>query len=372
MLYIKNYDKFNLDKSSRSQYVYYRRKFNALKVDFDYLLSELYDLLSTLQSLRESLLNNKELLQAILHDTKAEFAMANVNADGAFDYIETLLENAETALDSLEEDINNSISEIENNCSQTCSDEIEDINNEGGSCEEVVNCEVVVNCDECVYYSCYVCSFSYTDPACENDMTNGTYDPDCNVWVDEWGNTVGGGVDAPDGCVYTVSVTDSGEVWWTSNENCNEVSCIYSVETCEEAFPCSLWSGCTFECEYSTECTEEIMPEDCSYNCDDGGCVYEGGAGCDYSSNGNEVDDECGEEKIECTLYGNECFETECGEACGNCGQDCSEGDDCGDSWCGEDDTGCSEDDCCVYGGGSQSEGDDECGEDCGDCCVYG
>ena len=94
-----------------------------------------------------------------------------------------------------------------------------------------------------------------------------------------------------------------------------------------------------------------------------------GGAECTYTSNGNEVDDECGEEIIECTLYGNECFETECGEACGNCGEDCSE--DCGDSWCGEDDTGCSEDDCCVYSGGSQSEGDDECGEDCGDCCVY-
>lgn len=357
MLYIRQYDKFNLDKSSINQYNYYRTKFNDLSIDIDALLAELQSLLDTIQVLRQQLNDNKDLLYDILNGTKSVFAQAKVSADSAFDYIENLLDNAEQALDSLEENINNTIQEILDDCSQVVPEV---------DCAEGVNSdeEVEEEINEIEETGCGNCAFSSSNPSCGEYVNNGTYNPECSQWTDEFGNTYTG-PEPPDGCIYSY-VQDTDGNTWILDGSCSEYNCSYSGTV--NGGP----DDCSFNCTHSSGCSEAEMPSDCTYNCADGGCVYDGGADCTYTSNGNEVDDDCGEEIIECTLYGDECFETECGEACGNCGQDCSE--DCGDSgdWCGEDDTGCSEDDCCVYGGGSQSEGDDECGEDCGDCCVYG
>lgn len=363
MLYIRQYDKFNLDKSSINQYNYYRTKFNDLSIDIDALLSELQSLLDTIQVLRQQLNDNKDMLYSILNDTKSVFAQAKVSADSTFDYIENLLDNAEQALDNLEESINNTIQEILDDCSQVvdCSDV---------DCTEGVNSseeeDIIIN-DEGGDTQGH-CSYSYTDTTCgETNTCNVQTDSSCREGIDlDCGEPTGW---APD-CTYSQYVDAMCGETITVDESCSQMNCTYGQGDPDTA---PNVDNCSFNCAHSSGCSEDTMPSDCTYTCTDGGCVYDGGADCTYSSNGNDVDDECGEEIIECTLYGDECFETECGEACGNCGQDCSEDcGDCGDSWCGEDDTGCSEDDCCVYSGGSQSEGDDDCGEDCGDCCVYG
>lgn len=375
MLYIRQYDKFNLDKSSINQYNYYRTKFNDLSIDIDALLAELQSLLDTIQVLRQQLNDNKDMLYDILNDTKSVFAQAKVSADSAFDYIENLLDNAEQALDSLEENINNTIQEILDDCSQVvdCSevDCAEGVNSDEGVVTPTTPTVEPSSCGEPGTPDCTFCSYDERDASGYlNDECTVCAFGECTVDVST-GEECGLHIGEFDNCAYS-SYTDlaCGETQ-THNADCSEDTCTYHG-TVDSSCSNNYGSDCTFNCTHATDCNESEMPADCTYGCDDGGCVYSGGADCTYTSNGNEVDDDCGEEIIECVLYGSECFETECGEACGNCGQDCSE--DCGDSgdWCGEDDTGCSEDDCCVYGGGSQSEGDDECGEDCGDCCVYG
>ena len=371
MLYIRQYDKFNLDKSSINQYNYYRTKFNDLSIDIDTLLSELQSLLDTIQGLRQQLNDNKDMLYDILNDTKSVFTQAKVSADSTFNYIENLLDNAEQALDSLEENINNTIQEILDDCSQVIDCSEVDCTEGVNSDEETVTPTPNTEPSSCGEPGTDDCSYCLYTSSLEDDGTKVLDDSECavcnydectvNMICDEAHNS-----GMPEGnCAYSTTTDMSCNEQFNVNADCAEITCTFGGNITD--------SGCTFECSHSSDCSELSVPDNCAYSCADGGCVYDGGSDCTYTSNGNDVDDECGEEIIECTLYGDECFETECGEACGNCGEDCSEDcGDSGDSWCGEDDTGCSEDDCCVYSGGSQSEGDDECGEDCGDCCVYG
>lgn len=348
MLFIRNYDKFSLDRSSTSIVDYYRQLLSRLNIDIFNLRNDLTDLLNQVRALRTDLINIKNEIQDILNEDRA-LAQQLGYTSTEFDAIQGILDAAEEELEDLEKDIESTINRID------CS-EIPDTCNytDYTDCSET-NEEPIEEPPKCDYTSepkpdCSYCSFSVIDGDCSEEISCMLCQfDDCNV--DRRCDEEGEMWSAPtNGCTYIeVSTTDPAcnQVYTTTNDLlCGEMHCDLDnihVDTLPE--------NCTFNCTHYSDCVESSIPVNCTYSCTDHGCSY--GTAC------NECNYESSCTHNNCNFNTGSCSYTE-NDYCNydsNCGVDVS----CSEWTCGEALEGCN--DC----------GDcNDCGQDCGEITCEG
>lgn len=287
MLYISNYDKYNLDKSSQSMYAYYTRLINDINTDILEIRDYLVNMLDVVAKLRTRLYDIKDSIQEDLDKTKDAYEDAGYT-NSALDKVQEILDSAEEDLNGLEQGVQSTINAIDCNEVPEGCNYVED-------CAEGCNEEAPVqpaqpddndfNPDDCSY-----CAFSATG-------TEGTYvcshcdhgecnvNTQCNEPVDDKPWSYPGGDPS---CTYVVTLEPGCSELIHADGECNEVTCQYKGE--EE---CTFAADCTYTCSYQgSSCEEQNLPENCSFHCDDGAvCNYDGSCQeCTYSS------DYCGEE----------------------------------------------------------------------------
>lgn len=336
MLFIRNYDKFSLDRSSTSIVDYYRQLLSRLNIDIFNLRNDLTDLLNQVRALRTDLINIKNEIQDILNEDKA-LAQQLGYTSTEFDAIQGILDAAEEELEDLEKDIESTInridcSEIPDACSYTdytdCSETNEEPTGCGYSCTYDVDA-----CTYCAYGSgvtgsdddtlCAICNHD----ACAVDMTcneSCTYNPSDIT---------------PGTCNYIETLSPECNETWGTDSRCGEQTCMHYCDHLP------IGDECPFTCYHHSSCNELTMPDDCTYTCYDSGCNYNYGCSeCDYTSewcgecdfddcifnddtctynpdSGCSYDDNCGFD-YNCDEFN--CYE-DCSEDCGDCGQECGE-----------------------------------------------
>lgn len=311
MLYVKQYNKQALDRSSISTVDYYKRLITVLNDDTLNLSKNLNELLALIQELRGRLAEDKKEIQSDLNKAKEDTKNAHINADNTIKIIQDILDSAEEELETLEDDV-----EANRECDA----------NYGG-------CDYEEDCYECVYEEdCYEdCSEGCGEAICEYCDYNAP-PPPC---------TQTGECD--ESCFFDIGCAETCDYYCEGNFNNECYQCTYDTpNTCSHSGSCSFNGGCTYN-------------GDCTY---DGNCYYSGACGhsgacahsgyCDHCDDHIECNyDECGQtcaydpdcnQNLICQESGcDECAEGDCSE----CYLECWE--DCGDFDCGECHEGCYE-----------------------------
>lgn len=369
MLYVRQYNKKALDRSSISTVDYYKKLINKLNMDTFNLSDEFSSLLDTIRDMRKRLNEQKDEVQNDLSTIRADTHNAGINADNTLDQIQGIIDQCEKELEDLET-------------------------------------EVEVECNQCDY--CDYCDFTTPEPIC-------VYDDDCNN-VDCYedlpeGTDVESCTWTTTGCTYDgapgddCTFTAAGSCYYSDQGNCtfDATSCIYTdtcgnctfttedycrhngvVESgtgggcglngapdadCRHEGTCN-WQSETGHCEYSGVCVFNGQCEyngDCNFTNGDSSCFYTGD--CEFSSVGDFGCDNT------CAFIGFCTFNNPTGGECsyrqpdpeGPCYQDCTfEWDDS----CSECNYTCSYDDdglSCAYS--EECSQDLVCGEtSCGEC----
>jgi len=290
MLYISNYDKYNLDKSSQSMYAYYTRLINDINVNIIEIRDYLVNMLDVVSNLRSRLYDIKASIQEDLDKTKDAYEDAGYT-NGALDKVQEILDGAEEDLGGLEQGVQSTIDAIDcNEVPEECN-YVEDCM-EGGDEEEEPVCSYDPNTpesDECAY-----CSYSYHSAGGEGwgEMTT-----DCSVCSHEGcsvdvhcsedGQNAGPVSGCSHSCNYSTDYDINCNESVSHDQKCDETTCYHSGS--EAPIP----EDCNYNCAWSgTECSEAPIPEGCTFQCNDGTvCNYDGSCQeCTYSS------DYCGEE----------------------------------------------------------------------------
>lgn len=339
MLYISNYDKYNLDKSSQSMYAYYTRLINDINTDILEIRDYLVNMLDVVAKLRTRLYDIKDSIQKDLDKTKDAYENAGYTND-ALDKVQEILDGAEEDLNGLEQGVQSTINAIDCNevpegcnyvedCAEGCNEEAPV---QPAQPEQPGDCGFNVDdCDYCAFrasgtegtYTCFHCD--------HNDCSVNTQ---CGQPVDDKPWTYPGCNDPT--CTYVINLEPGcGELIHVDGD-CNEVTCQYKGSGCDFA------NDCTYTCQWSgTECGEASLPEDCTFSCQDQTvCNYDGSCQeCTYSSDycGEEYgcnetcifdDDSCTyDTDSDCSYDSDIGFDYDCSEWVEDCGEqtDCSE-----------------------------------------------
>ena len=349
MIYIKEYDKFNLDKSSKTALDYYNHLISEVNYDLNELKDYLLGLLDYVNSLKVELQELKDEIQGDKDQTVTVFSNLGYNANATFAQIQGLLDKAEESLNEVSQNIEVTISEID--CGQvTCDYTAGCSESSTVDCNEKIVCTYSEPCSQNPYDNCTFCSYTVTD-------SEGFGNKDCTVCnysdcaVDLTCNEATGiNPGNIDNCGFEeYTDLDCGETY-SHKGDCAEYICSYHGSPGENS---DYNDNCKFTCDHHSPCKEASMPEGCTYKCDDYGCNYTGGdAGCDYKSPycaecyGTNTPD-CAWQQDSCTYdtsdtchydsstgFDYDCFEWDC--------RQCSQGG-CNQSSCSE---GCSQGDC--------------------------
>ena len=284
MLYISNYDKYNLDKSSQSMYAYYTRLINDINIDIIEIRDYLVSMLDVVANLRTRLYDIKDNIQEDLDKTRDAYEDAGYT-NSALDKVQEILDGAEDDLQGLEQGVQSTIDAIDCNevpegcnyvedCAEGCSEEAEPV--------QPAQQDNDFDPENCTY-----CNFTFEgafDEGCQHCEYG-----DCNVDT-KCSEQPSGKPNLPsecrESCTYAVSIDrDCSEMIFTEG-SCNEVTCTHHGD-------CDYANDCTYTCAWpGTECSEASLPEDCTFSCDDRTeCNYDGSCQeCTYSST------YCGEE----------------------------------------------------------------------------
>jgi hypothetical protein len=289
MLYISNYDKYNLDKSSQSMYAYYTRLINDINTNILEIRDYLVNMLDVVAKLRARLYDIKDSIQEDLNKTKDAYEDAGYT-NGALDKVQEILDGAEDDLQGLEQGVQSTIDAIDCNEVPEGCNYVEDCMEGCNEAEPVQPPEQPkdggdFNPDDCSY-----CAFrasgtegTYTCIHCDHGDCN--VNTTCGEPVDEKPWSYPGEKDP--NCTYVVALEPGcGQLIHTDGD-CNEVTCTYKGGGCDFA------NDCTYTCQWGgTECGEASLPEDCTFSCQDQTvCNYDGSCQeCTYSS------EYCGEE----------------------------------------------------------------------------
>ena len=399
MLFIKDYNKFNLDKSANSMIDYYTRLLADVNTDLSELKDYLLNMLDEINSLKTLIGQIKADIQKELNDAKYVYQQAGMRADKYFEQIQTLLDKAEEEIASVEISTQNIIEAMD--CSQTSACSYSAIQDESDfTCTYNPNATPTnpssdnTDCTHCNYSQTWLDGNGNEKSGGCNvcDVNGELIDLDCNNAPDkevlDWGNPISK-------CDYNINTNGNSTIFYEDGN----YTCIYNGQSPEE-----IPEGCPFSCTHSTLCAESSIPPKCDYTCTDGGyCNYTSGE-CNYKTNdtscGQIIDQNdgtcdhsgCVFNSGDCSFgsdpscqwdsaigfdYGcsqfdcHDCSNTgggDCGQSCGQ--QTCSGGDGgsdgpCYEACCDSFDSNCTQ----VGGGGSDSGGDDSGGGNV--ICTY-
>lgn len=397
MLFIKDYNKFNLDKSANSMIDYYTRLLADVNTDLSDLRDYLLNMLDEINSLKTLIGQLKSDIQKELNDAKYVYQQAGMRADKYFEQIQTLLDKAEEEITSVEVGTQNIIESID--CNQTSACSYQAIQDESDStCTFSPNTTPTCALDSGSDIECVHCSYSYSDTSGGVNICNVcTYN---NLFIDLDCNEVN---ENPNYCVLnctqTVAHYDPCDEDLYIDQDCRQFACRYT-----KGGGIHIPENCKFSCSHETPCSQDPIPAGCDYTCDDNGqCNYNGG--CNYYSADpsctqfvNQNDGTCGHKG--CVFNAGDCSYRNDGSGCqwdsaigfdygcsqfdchdcsntggGDCGQSCNQqtcsggdgGSDgpCYEACCDSFDSNCTQ----VGGGGSDSGGDDSGGSNV--ICTY-
>lgn len=353
MLFIRNYDRKSLDRSTISSLDRLKQRTRNIDSEYNILLKAITGMLSTIAYIGELLGLIKINLVNVVNEAKniieengligADNALAQIDK-----YINTgdkAIESAKTELEVIKQEIEEGQPQVcsyESNPDDTCGEgsksdqntEDEPISNNCGEAPDntsVTDPDEITTTDE---YDCTFCNYEIATIGKDNTTTNGCAVCDhggCKVDV-ECNEAKPSGANVYD-CSYGTSYDTTCGQFYTYDVDCNETYCVL-----QETPPAE---NCNFTCSHSTECQEMPMPENCTYTCTDGaGCAYEGndctyGTVCGQGESCNQID----------------CDQYDCGEACGETCHMTTKPSECTQS---------------SSSGGSSSCSQNSCGEGCG------
>jgi len=342
MLYISNYDKYNLDKSSQSMYAYYTRLINDINTDVLEIRDYLVNMLDIVAKLRVRLYDIKDSIQEDLDTTKDAYKEAGYT-NGALDKVQEILDGAEDDLGGLEQGVQSTINAIDCNqvpdgcsyvedCADGCADGSDEQEKPVCSYDPSIPGPDILDPDECTYCS-YTSEYGEGGTMCTHcDHGECNVNTICNVPAEDKPSSYPGGGTH---CDYSVYVDTKCSEQVHINGGCKEETCTYSGQD-----PCSLYADCTYACTYQgTSCSEAPLPEDCTFSCDDRTeCNYDGSCQqCTYSSTYCGESYGCNEtcvfdsESCSYNSSGSCSYDSEAGfdYGCNEWKEDCSEPADC-------------------------------------------
>ena len=396
MLFIQDYNKFNLDKSANSMIDYYTRLLADVNTDLSELKDYLLNMLDEINSLKTLIGQIKADIQKEVNDAKYVYQQAGMRADNYFNQIQTLLDRTEEEIASVEISTQNIIESID--CSQTSTCSYSAIQDESDStCTYSPNTTPTnpssgsdnTDCTYCTYSQTWIDNGNEKSNSCNVCNVNGQFiDLDCNNATD-FGTYAGS-------CTYSIDTDENGTVFHNDD---GTYECIYTGQSSDK-----IPENCAFSCSHNSACLESSIPPGCDYTCTDGGyCNYTSGE-CNYKTSDascsqtiDQNDGTC--EHTGCVFNSSDCsfgsdpscqwdssigFDYGCSQfdchdcsntGGGDCGQSCSQqtcsggdgGSDgpCYESCCDSFDSNCTQ----VGGGGSDSGGDDSGGSNV--ICTY-
>lgn len=363
MLFIRNYNRKSLDRSTISSLDRLKQRTRNIDGEYNILLKAITGILSTIAYIGELLGLIKVNLVNVVNETKNIIEENGlIGADNALAQIDKYINTGDKAIESAKTELEIIKQEIEEDQPQVCSyesnpgdtcgegsksdqnDEVESISN---NCGEAPDNTSVTDTDVTNPDTCSYCLYRSADTECKQTVeecavcsyNGGVTDLTCG----EETNTDPG----EKSCEYSQSSTDSCGETYGLDLRCSETDCRYSGDSSPTG------EGCNYYCSHNSGCSQSSMPESCSYTCEDGydascnqqGCAYGGDSNCNYSSVPNNysckqsseiggVSDEsdggpCGEgtcgmntKPSECTQSSSSggsssCSQNSCGEGCG-------------------------------------------------------